>query len=109
MMSCIMRPIHHLTKRPNYLLWPHCPSLELLLHHQLQPHPQLLLRIPRDGPLIIRMKPSGGRRRQSLEGCQMEENSKTKKTTHLRRRGPQVLEWEMNLLYQREAVALIQG
>src|SRR5579872_1843602 len=110
MMSCIMRPIHHLTKRPNYLLRPHCPSLELLLHHQLQPHPQPLLRIPQNGPLIIRLIPSGGRRQRSLEGCQKGANKKTRKTTHLRRRRrPQVLEREMNLLYQREAAALIQG
>src|SRR5579872_2559814 len=110
MMRRIMRPVHHLTERPNYLLWPHRPFLELLLHHQLQPHPQPLLRIARDRPLIIRMKPSGGRRRRSLEGCQKGVNSKTNKTTHWRRkRRPQVLEREMNLLYQREVVALIQG
>src|SRR5579872_1212204 len=110
MMSCIMCPVHHLTKRSNYLLRPHRPSLELLLHHQLQPHPQPLLRIARDCPLIVRLKPSRGRRRRSLEGCQKGVNNKTSKTTHLRRRrGPQVLEWETNLLYQREAAALIQG
>src|SRR5579872_3890730 len=62
MMCRIMRPVHYLLERSNYLLWPHNPSLELLLHHQFQPHPQPLLRIPRDGPLIVQMKPSGGRR-----------------------------------------------
>src|SRR5579872_7492303 len=102
MMHCIMCPVHHLMERPNYLLRPHCPSLELLLHHQLQLHPQLLLRVPRDGPLPVRMKPSRGRRRRSLEECRMGEDSKTRKTTHWRRRCPQVLEQEMNLLYQRE-------
>src|SRR5579872_3710486 len=110
MMGCIMRPVHHLTKRPNYLLRPHRPSLKLLLHHQLQPHPQPLLRIARDCPLIVWLIPSRGRRRQSLKECQKGENSKTSKTTHLRRRRrPQVLEREMNLLYLREAAALIQG